>query len=60
MEQGTNKQANEVVFSHKRSPVNHPSLFLMTLPAPFKKHFGLILDEKLNFKLGLVCPFNVL
>ena len=47
-----NKQATEVVFSHKRNPVNHPTLFFNDSPvaiAPFQKHLGMILDEKLNF-----------
>ena len=48
----SNKQATEVVFSHKRNPVNHPTIYFNNSPvvtAPFQKHLGLILDEKLNF-----------
>ena len=48
----SNKQATEVVFSHKRTRTNHPNLFFNNSPvttAPFQKHLGLILDEKLNF-----------
>ena len=48
----SNKQATEVVFSHKRTRTNHPTLYFNNSPvatAPFQKHLGLILDEKLNF-----------
>ena len=47
-----NKQATEVIFSRKRKPVNHPALYFNDTPvatAPFQKHLGLILDEKLTF-----------
>ena len=47
-----NKQATEVIFSRKRKPVNHPILYFNNSPvtvAPFQKHLGLILDEKLTF-----------
>ena len=47
-----NKQATGVIFSYKIVPVNHPTLFSNDSPiptAPFQKHLGLVLDEKLNF-----------
>ena len=47
-----NKQATEVIFSRKRKTTNHPSLYFNGSPvasAPFHKHLGLILDEKLTF-----------
>ena len=47
-----NKQATEVIFSHKINTVNHPTLYFNASPvttAPFQKHLGLFLDEKLNF-----------
>ena len=46
------KQATEVVFSRKNKPVNHPTLYFNDIPvasAPFQKHLGLFLDEKLTF-----------
>ena len=55
MENGTqprypSKQA--VIFSHKINKVNHSTLYFNASPvttAPFQKHLGLFLDEKLNF-----------
>ena len=47
-----NKPATEVIFSRKRKPVNHPALYLKNArvaTAPFQKHLGLFLDEKLTF-----------
>ena len=48
-----NKQATEVIFSRKRKPVNHPTLLYFNdtpvTTAPFQKHLGLYLDEKLTF-----------
>ena len=47
-----NKQATEVIFSRKRKPTNHPYLYFNGSPvasAPFHKHLGLVLDEKLTF-----------
>ena len=47
-----NKQATEVIFSRKRKPVNHPTLYFNDAPvanAPFQKHLGLFLDENLTF-----------
>ena len=47
-----NKQATEVIFSRRRNHVNHPVLHFNETPvktAPFQKHLGLILDEKLTF-----------
>ena len=46
------KQATEVIFSHKINKVNHPTLYFNSSPvttAPFQKHLGLFLDNKLNF-----------
>ena len=46
------KQATEVIFSRKNKPVNHPTLYFNNSPvtsAPFQKHLGLFLDEKLTF-----------
>ena len=46
------KQATEVIFSHKRNKVNHPTLYFNACPvttAPFQNHLGLFLDKKLNF-----------
>ena len=51
-----NKQATEVVVSHKRKTVVHPALFSNQSPVaiePLQKHLGLILDKKLNFKYHL-------
>ena len=50
--QDPNKRATEVVFSHKKKPVDHPLLLFNDAPiatSNFQKHLGLILDEKLNF-----------
>ena len=47
-----NKQATEVIFSHKKIPVNHPVLFFNDSPivsSSVHKHLGLVLDEKLTF-----------
>ena len=46
------KQAQEVIFSRKKNIGNHPAVFFNNLPIKRKsaqKHFGLLLDEKLNF-----------
>ena len=46
------KQVTEVIFSHKINKVNHSTLYFNASPvttAPFQKHVGLFLDEKLNF-----------
>ena len=46
------KQAQEVIFSRKTNMINHPTTTFNTVPVactPFQKHFGLYLDEKLNF-----------
>ena len=46
------KQATEAIFSRKNKPVNHPTLYFNNSPitcAPFQKHLGLFLDEKLTF-----------
>ena len=47
-----NKQATEVLFSHKKKSVTHPALYFSDVPivsAPLQKHLGLILDGKLTF-----------
>ena len=46
------KKAQEVSFSRKIKKPNHPVLILRyyhIIQTPYQKHFGLILDEKLNF-----------
>ena len=46
------KQAQEVIFSRKKTIGNHPAVFFNNLPINRKstqKHLGLLLDEKLNF-----------
>ena len=48
----SNKQAAEVIFSHKRNPPLHPVISFNNSPVvsvAFQKHLGLILDRKLNF-----------
>ena len=45
------KQAVEVTFSKKRSPVNHPPIFFNEAPVknvPEQRHLGIILDSKLS------------
>ena len=47
-----NKQAAEVIFSHKRNPPLHPVISFNNSPVvsvPFQKQLGLILDRKLYF-----------
>ena len=47
-----NKQANEVVFSRKKKPVQHPILYFNNAPVSTvlaHKHLGLVLDKKLAF-----------
>ena len=49
-----NKQANEVIFSHKSDSANvfHPTIRLNnnSIPTcPNQKHLGIVLDSKLNF-----------
>lgn len=46
------KQANEVLFSCKKSNQNHPQLIFngtIVAQANEQKHLGLILDSKLSF-----------
>ena len=46
------KQAQEVIFSRKRSSINHPQLSFngaIVQKAPVQKHLGIFLDEKLSF-----------
>ena len=47
-----NKQATEVVFSRKRKPIFHPTIYFNNNPvltSTSQKHLGLILDNKLVF-----------
>ena len=46
------KQAQEVIFSHKKNINNHPAVFFNNLPINRKstqKHLDLLLGEKSNF-----------
>ena len=46
------KRAQEVIFSRKTVKVSHPSINFNTVPVArtaCQKHFGIHLDEKLNF-----------
>ena len=56
-----NKQATEVVFSHKRNSDPQPDIFFnnnRVMNVPFHKHLGLILDSKLNFSYHLQDKFS--
>ena len=47
------KPAQEVIFSRKNQSQSHPTIGLNNIHverAPYQKHLGIILDEKLNFK----------
>ena len=47
------KPAQEVLFSRKKQVQIHPTISLNNIQverAPYQKHLGLILEEKLNFK----------
>ncbi len=47
-----NKQAAEVIFSHKINQQFHPPIYFNNSPVasqPFTKHLGMVLDSKLNF-----------
>ena len=47
------KQATEVLFSHKKPPLNHPPLYFNgneVKQVNEQKHLGLFLDSKLSFK----------
>ena len=47
------KQANEVIFSRKRSTITHPPLNFNNIPVAqihSQKHLGMQLDNKLNFE----------
>ena len=51
------KPAQEVLFSRKKQVQIHPTISLNNLQverAPYQKHLGLILDEKINFKQHIV------
>ena len=46
------RQAQEVIFSRKIKKPNHPELILNNIPVnqtSYQKHFGMFLDNKLNF-----------
>ena len=50
---GTNKPAQEVLFSRKKKTQNHPNKRLNNIQVErvsHQKHLGIILNEKLNFK----------
>ena len=50
---GTNKPAQEVLFSRKKKTQNHPNISLNNIQVErvsHQKHLGIILDEKLHFK----------
>ena len=51
-----NKQAHEVIFSRKDNKINnHPLLFNQNLfkSSSTQRHFGVVLDTKLDFNLHL-------
>ena len=46
-----NKQAQELIFSHRVQMTNHPPLFfneIVVLKTTLQKHLGMFLDSKLN------------
>ena len=46
------KQAQEIIFSHKNNKTDHPVVYFYEVPvakASCQKHFGIHLNEKLNF-----------
>ena len=50
------KQAIEVIFSHKKNKPVHPPLFFNGIPVKREshtEHLGVILDERLNFRLHI-------
>ena len=54
--QDISKQAIEVIFSHKVKKADHPLLMSNGIPVARKestKHLGLILDERLSFRLHI-------
>ena len=59
-----NKQAAEVIFSHKVEHHLHQPIYFNNVPVvsqPFTKHLGMILDSKLNFNQHLsekICKAN--
>ena len=61
---GPNKQAAEIIFSHKTNQQLHPPIYFNNSPVvsqPFTKHLGMILDSKLNFNHHLsdkICKAN--
>ena len=55
------KQAQEVIFSHKITKTNHPTLFFNDNPVhqvTLQKHLGMFLDCKLNFEEHLKTIVN--
>ena len=47
-----NKQAQELIFSHRVQMTNHPPLLfneIVVLKTTLQKHLGMFLDSKLNF-----------
>ena len=55
--QDPSKPAQEVLFSRKKQVQIHPTISLNNIQverAPYQKHLGLILDEKLNFTQHIV------
>ena len=51
-----NKQAVEVIFSHKIKPQHHPPIYFNNCPVvslAFTKHLGIVLDSKLSFEQHL-------
>ena len=57
------KPAQEVLFSWKKQVQIHPTISLNNIQverAPYQKHLGLILDEKLNFKQHIVSAISKL
>ena len=46
---GITKQAKEIIFSHKSTMLNHPTVFFKETPVAHmscQKHLGMHLDEK--------------
>ena len=59
--QDPSKPAQEVLFSRKKQVQIHPTISLNNIQverAPYQKHLGLILDEKLNFKQHIVSAIS--
>ena len=57
----SSKPAQKVLFSRKKQVQIHPTISLNNIQierTPYQKHFGLTLDEKLNFKQHIVSTIN--